>query len=158
MIFSCIYSYNQTNRETTNFLISFHKTHKKTIELRTKMKFRIGIDGTHKKIFNFLCAMAQPNGHNKYFCVFVQAIEKLWLHEKQATKALAARRKGSVHRVSGTLALHAVTLYLLTHHLLDLLFPLSWHPYVSLSTYEPGKAAFAPSHHPCQYLDVIILI
>ena len=49
--------------------------------------------------------------------VFVQVIEKLWLHEKQATKALAARRKGSVHRVSGTLALHAVTLYLSTHHL-----------------------------------------
>jgi hypothetical protein len=63
-----MHSYNQTNREATNLLISFHKTHKKRIEPRTKIKFPVVvIDGTHKKNFNFLCAMAQPTRHNKHF-------------------------------------------------------------------------------------------
>jgi hypothetical protein len=44
------------------------------------MKFPINIDGTHKKIFNFLCVIDKL-----LLSVFVQVIDKLLLHEKQAT-------------------------------------------------------------------------
>jgi hypothetical protein len=157
-----MHSYNQTNREATNLLISFHKTHKKRIEPRTKINFLSSLSMGHtRKILIFY--VQWPNQQDttnisKCFCTSDREImapretsnqHGPWLLDVKAVCT------GLVAHLLSTL-LHLTALPLDTTTFPDLL-PLNRHPYLSLSTNELGKAAFAPSPHPRQYLDLIIL-